>query len=96
MTLNIAQTPGGPSAYGLYCDQVELTSPSGTTSILLHAANGFGNATVVNAAILSNAFYGEPIKGTWTLTLYDYCTASESYATELSTSAPQTLTFTGH
>ncbi len=95
VTLNIAQTPGGPSAYGLYCDQVELTSPSGTTSILLHVDNGFGNTSVVNAAILSNAFYGEPIKGTWTLTLYDYCTPG-TYATELSTSQPQTLTFTGH
>ena len=63
--------------------------------VLLHAANGFGNTSVVNAAILSNAFYGEPINGTWTLTLYDYCTASGT-STELSTTAPQTLTFTGH
>jgi PKD repeat protein len=95
VTLNVAQTPGGPSAYGLYCNQAQLTSPSGTTSILLHAANGFGNTSVINGAILSNAFYGEPVNGIWTLTLYDYCTPG-SYATELSTSAAQTLTFTGH
>jgi PKD repeat protein len=95
VTLNIAQTPGGTGAYGMYCEQAELTSPSGTTSILLHAANGFGNTGGVNAAILSNAFYGEPINGIWTLTLYDYCMPG-SYPTELSTSAPQTLNFTGH
>jgi subtilisin family serine protease len=89
VTLNLPTTPG------VYCDQVELTSPSGTRSILLHAANGFSNTSIVNAAILSNAFYGEPIQGTWTLTLYDYCAASGT-STELSTSAPQTLTFTGH
>ena len=47
--------------------------PSGTKSILLHAANGFTNAALVNTRIESNAFYGEPINGTWSLHFYDFC-----------------------
>ena len=64
--LNIASTPG------LHCNQVELASPSGTKSILMHAANGFTNVSVVNSRFLSNAFYGEPVNGDWTLTFFDF------------------------
>lgn len=87
--LNIASTPGLP------CNQIELTSPAGTKSILLHAANGFTNSAVVNSRIESNAFYGEALNGTWTLRFFDFCPGSGT-STTLSTSAPQTLLLTGH
>jgi subtilisin family serine protease len=87
--LNIDSTPG------LLCNQVELTSPSGTKSILLHAANGFTNAQIVNSRFESNAFYGEPINGTWTLRFLDLC-APSGIATVLATTQPQTLLFAGH
>jgi hypothetical protein len=87
--LNIAATPG------LACNQVELTSPSGTKSILMHAANGFANASVVNSRFLSNAFYGEPVNGNWILTFYDFCGISGS-PTQLSTADPQLLMIVGH
>jgi hypothetical protein len=50
MFVNIASTPG------MLCNQIELTSPSGTKSILMHAANGFTNAQVGNTRFESNAF----------------------------------------
>ncbi|MGH8201619.1 MAG: S8 family serine peptidase [Steroidobacteraceae bacterium] len=87
--VNIASTPGLP------CNQIELTSPSGTKSILLHAANGFTNTGLANSRFESNAFYGEPVNGTWTLRFLDFCAASGT-PTTLSTSAPQTLLFAGH
>jgi hypothetical protein len=87
--LNIASTPD------LLCNQVELKSPSGTKSILMHAANGFANASVVNSRFLSNAFYGEPVNGNWTLTFFDFCAAS-GIPTRLSTTNPQLLGFVGH
>lgn len=79
----------------LACNQVELTSPSGTKSILLHAANGFNNGYVTDSRILSNAFYGEPVNGTWKLRFFDFCSAS-STATQLSTVNPQELIIVGH
>jgi hypothetical protein len=88
--LNIDSTPGG-----LICNQVELKSPSGTKSILMHVANGFTNSSVVNSRILSNAFYGESVNGNWTLTFYDFCSPS-GYSTRLSTSYPQYLLVVGH
>jgi len=87
--VNIATTPG------LACNQIELTSPSGTKSILLHAANGFTNAAVNNTRFESNAFYGEPVNGTWTVRFLDFCAASGT-STSLSTSQPQILLFAGH
>jgi subtilisin family serine protease len=87
--LNIDSTPG------LQCNQVELTSPSGTKSILMHAANGFANTNVVNSRILSNAFYGEPANGDWTLTFFDFCTPGP-VSTVLSTVNPQQIGIVGH
>jgi hypothetical protein len=87
--VNVASTPGLP------CNQIELTSPSGTKSILLHAANGFTNSAIVNTRFESNAFYGEPINGTWTLRFLDFCVASGT-STNLSTTQPQTLLLVGH
>ena len=87
--VNIAFTPL------LACNQIELTSPSGTKSILLHAANGFTNTALNNTRFLSNAFYGEPLNGTWRLRFLDFCTPS-SASTLLSTTLPQTMLIVGH
>ncbi len=50
---------------------IELTSPSGTKSILLNIRNGFGPATGLAVVLESNAFYGEAAKGDWTVKLVD-------------------------
>ena len=78
----------------LACNQIELSSPAGTKSILLHAANGFTNSALNNVRFLSNAFYGEPINGTWLLRFLDFCTAGSS-STLLSTTQPQSLLLVG-
>jgi PKD repeat protein len=87
--INIDSTPG------LLCNQVELTSPSGTKSILLHAVNGFTNAAIVDSRFESNAFYGEPVNGRWTLRFLDFCPSSQ-ISTTLSTTQPQVLLLSGH
>ncbi|MGH9641205.1 MAG: proprotein convertase P-domain-containing protein, partial [Terriglobales bacterium] len=87
--VNIDSTPG------LFCNQIELTSPSGTKSILMHAANGFTNAQIANTRFESNAFYGEPITGTWVLRFLDFCPPSGT-STVLSSTQAQTLLFAGH
>lgn len=83
----------------LTCNQIELTSPAGTKSILMHAANGFSTNGVAQTSIpgsrfLSNAFYGEPSSGTWTVRFLDFC-ASANRTTFLSSDI-QTLTILGH
>lgn len=51
---------------------IELTSPSGTKSILLHANNAFADDTNLDAMrLLSNAFYGESSVGAWKLKVLD-------------------------
>jgi subtilisin-like proprotein convertase family protein len=87
--VNIDSTPNLP------CNQIELSSPSGTKSILLHAANGFTNESLVNSRFESNAFYGEPINGTWRMRFLDLC-APTATATRLSSTQPQVLLFAGH
>lgn len=87
--LNLASTPG------IHCNQIELTSPSGTKSILLHAASGFSNTDLVDVSFVSNAFYGEPANGRWVLTYFDFCAASATPST-LSITSPQQLSITGH
>ena len=87
--LNIDETPS------LACNQVELKSPSGTKSILMHAANGFANASVIDSRILTNAFYGEAVNGNWTLTFYDFC-GNYSIPTRLPIQYPQLLLIVGH
>lgn len=50
----------------------ELVSPAGTRSVLMNVRNGFGPATgTTQAVMLSNAFYGEPAVGSWTLRVVD-------------------------
>jgi subtilisin family serine protease len=83
------------STPGMLCNQIELTSPSGTKSILMHAANGFQNASVPLSRFESNAFYGEPVNGTWKLTFFDFCAASGT-STTLSTTQAQILSIEGH
>ena len=87
--ISIDSTPGMP------CNQIELTSPSGTKSILMHAANGFVNSSVPLSRFESNAFYGEPVNGTWQLRFLDLCTASGT-STVLSTTQAQILSIQGH
>ncbi len=53
---------------------IELTSPSGTRSILLNVNNGFdasNGPNLTGAQFASNAFYGEPAAGVWTLKVVD-------------------------
>ncbi len=50
----------------------ELTSPSGTRSVMFNAKNGFDALNGQGVLHLSsNAFYGESANGTWTLKLVD-------------------------
>jgi hypothetical protein len=57
--------------------QLELTSPSGTKSILLNANNALYDSESYGSAIfLSNAFYGEPAQGVWTLKTLDGASGS--------------------
>lgn len=45
---------------------IELTSPSGTKSIVWHAGNGFAaNGNLKDMIIQTNAFYGENSSGNW-------------------------------
>lgn len=51
---------------------LELTSPSGTKSILVNGRNSLtGIADYVGETLLSNAFYQEPSAGVWTLRVID-------------------------
>ena len=66
--LRIEVTHANPRDLG-----IELTSPAGTRSIINpvfnHALNGVDNP--LDWTILSNAFYGEPPTGEWTLNVID-------------------------
>jgi subtilisin family serine protease len=51
---------------------IELVSPSGTRSVLKNIRDRFGVSDDLNGMVLlSNAFYGEPAVGTWTLKVVD-------------------------
>lgn len=83
----------------LTCNQIELSSPSGTKSILMHAGNGFSNQGVLQTSIpgtrfMSNAFYGESGAGAWTLRFLDFCNSTTR--TRLRSTDTQTLFLTGH
>ena len=87
------------STGALTCNQFELTSPSGTKSILLHAANGYSSdgvnyqSSINNARLLSNAFYGESAAGTWTMRFLNFCSG---HTTTFTPSDTQTLSIVGH
>ena len=68
--VQIGVTLGGSPWLGDY--GVELTSPSGTKSILLNIKNGYGSVTgPVTLYLTSNAFYGEGAAGDWTVKVVD-------------------------
>lgn len=80
------------ASLALTCNQIELTSPSGTKSILMNAANGFHSGgyyqtSLVNVKFLSNAFYGENASGDWILRFLDLCgsTYTTIYTTDTQT-----------
>ena len=51
---------------------IELTSPSGTRSVLKNIRDGFDSSADLNGMVLlSNAFYGENPAGTWTIKIVD-------------------------
>ena len=50
---------------------IELSSPSGTRSILLNIRNGFAAAAGLKMTLVSNVFYGEASAGVWTLKVVD-------------------------
>ena len=100
--INVETTPTTPVnvngsliSLGLQCVQIEMTSPSGTKSVLLHAATGISNASASNARILTNAFYGEPANGVWGLKFFNYC-SSAAGQTILSSTAGQRFIIVGH
>ncbi len=76
-----------------YCNQVELTSPSGTKSIVFNMDSAHTSASMGGIRLLSNAFYGEPAAGTWTLKVMNRCA---SPVQSLSTAVGQQLTVRGH
>jgi subtilisin family serine protease len=83
-------------ASGATCNQIELTSPAGTRSILLNAANGFQNARLDSVLLSSNAFYGENPNGTWKMTVFDWCGSVPVTPTQYSLLRPQEFALIGH
>jgi hypothetical protein len=82
---------------GTSCNQIELTSPAGTRSVLLNARNGFKNSWLTDVLLSSNAFYGENPNGTWQMTVYDWCPNSfSSTPTQFSSTAFQEFSLVGH
>lgn len=50
---------------------IELTSPSGTKSILKNIKDGFNGGNLAGMVLTSNAFYGENSTGSWTIKVLD-------------------------
>jgi subtilisin-like proprotein convertase family protein len=51
---------------------IEIVSPNGTRSVIMPAYNGYkGNVTSLTYVLASNAFYGEPADGNWTVKVVD-------------------------
>ena len=50
---------------------IELTSPSGTRSILKNIKDGFNGPNLAGMVLASNAFYGESGTGIWTVKVLD-------------------------
>lgn len=82
------------------CHKIELISPSGTQSIVLHMDTAHTSASMSGVRFVSNAFYGESAAGNWTLRLSNSCsdsflqTSGTSLQTLSSTTAQQ-LTIRG-
>lgn len=50
---------------------IELTSPSGTKSILMNINSGVNQTDMSGEVLLTNAFYGEQAAGNWTIKVID-------------------------
>ena len=72
------------------CNQIELTSPSGTKSILLNMDSAHTTASTSGVKFVSNSFYGEPVAGNWILRFGNSCGTQN-----LSPSTAQQLTIRG-
>ena len=78
----------------VFCNQISLTSPSGTNSILLPAFTGFSNVTLANARFTSHAFYGESANGVWKATYHNVCDVNDG-PTVINADDEQTLRVVG-
>jgi subtilisin family serine protease len=78
------------SGYQPICHQIELSSPAGTKSIVLNMDSAHTSASTNGVRFMSNAFYGEPAAGTWTVRFINSCTTQT-----LSTTSAQQLTIRG-
>jgi subtilisin family serine protease len=96
LLVNLFMRNANLGAGGATCTQIELTSPSGTKSILLNAANGFQNSVLENVLLSSNAFYGENPNGTWRMTVFDWCSSTPTTPMQFSLSKPQEFALTGY
>jgi hypothetical protein len=83
------------SGYLPYCNQVELTSPAGTKSIMFNMNSAHTSASTSGIRLLANAFYGENAAGTWTLKVINRSGTGCSAAQSLSTTVGQKLTIRG-
>jgi subtilisin family serine protease len=75
-----------------FCVQIELTSPLGTKSIVMNSDSAHTSASTSGVRFLSNAFYGEPATGNWTLRFINSCTSAVQ---RLSSTTAQKLTIRG-
>lgn len=79
--VQVSVTTSAPVGTGLPCVNttpgctgdlaIELTSPSGTKSILKNIQDGFDGNNLAGMVLTSNAFYGENSNGTWTVKVLD-------------------------
>jgi subtilisin family serine protease len=82
------------NSYAPICTQIELSSPSGTKSIVLNMGSAHTVAATTGIRFLSNAFYGESAAGTWTLRFIKDDDAACS-SSNLSSTTRQALTIRG-
>jgi len=68
---------------------IQLTSPSGTHSILMNINSGIVDSSLIDTRFLSNAFFEEESAGTWTLRVVD------GYGQDVGTLDSWTLEVTG-
>ena len=69
---------------------IELTSPSGTKSIIMNINSGIVGTAIQNEILLSNAFYGENSFGNWTIKVID------GYAADTGTLTNWKINIIGH
>ncbi len=75
--IKLTVTHARPSDLG-----IELTSPSGTKSYLLNVNSFMADTSFANVILMSNAFYGESSRGTWTLKVVDGYTGTTGSITD--------------